>query len=561
MEIKKIIFRHTSGSKTNQEETFDYSETFEISLGRSSDQSIQFDPDGDVQVSRNHTVIKRDADGNFNITDMNSTNGTYVNGQKIVATTPLHAGDSVQLGLDGPKFEFDLYPRPKVLAATQLITPIQATQEVADYDSMNKDVIPEQPAQKVGIGQETLEHELRAERKKTSFNVLAIVLGLLILGSTAFYTIGSSFYKADDKPEVHTDKGNDQAHEEEVVPIKKYTAEDIAQSNMNKVVMIEAGWKLVHATKGDDIYHLYEAVDNPQTGKKMRVPVFIKFDEGSIEPFLNVRNKISDGEPIAGFGTGTGFVIDERGNIMTNKHVSSPWAVIPYQFQDEVGLLVAIENGKIVKKGLIKPPTNWVPVNTGLFGGKPASGKVVTGDLTYLDVIFAKTSQRSKAVITRESDDHDLAIIKIELIGEIEPVVFASSDEKINEGQKIVTLGYPGISPVQAVLNRDQYTRDAQYKIIPTPTVVEGIISKVILNSQEAAVNKNKYIASTVGESYQMTINTGPGHSGGPVFNDKGEVIGILNSIRIEFSSNTKFSFCVPSKYAKRLMTTQTVIK
>jgi predicted component of type VI protein secretion system len=50
----------------------------------------------DIRVSRVHCRIDRDKDG-YLITDLNASNGTYVNGQKI-DTHRLKAGDEIKLG-------------------------------------------------------------------------------------------------------------------------------------------------------------------------------------------------------------------------------------------------------------------------------------------------------------------------------------------------------------------------------------------------------------------------------------------------------------------------------
>ena len=51
----------------------------------------------DEEVSRRHAVI-RPGDGEIEIEDLGSRNGTYVNGVRIEAATRLAGGDSVKLG-------------------------------------------------------------------------------------------------------------------------------------------------------------------------------------------------------------------------------------------------------------------------------------------------------------------------------------------------------------------------------------------------------------------------------------------------------------------------------
>jgi predicted component of type VI protein secretion system len=51
----------------------------------------------DPEMSRRHAVIRR-LDGQVAIEDVGSTNGTYVNGQRIAGVAPLREGDVVRLG-------------------------------------------------------------------------------------------------------------------------------------------------------------------------------------------------------------------------------------------------------------------------------------------------------------------------------------------------------------------------------------------------------------------------------------------------------------------------------
>jgi serine protease Do len=54
--IERFVIRHTTGSKINQVEEFDFSKP-ELTIGRDSGCDIQFDPEQDVIVSREHGKI------------------------------------------------------------------------------------------------------------------------------------------------------------------------------------------------------------------------------------------------------------------------------------------------------------------------------------------------------------------------------------------------------------------------------------------------------------------------------------------------------------------------
>src|SRR3954471_19460836 len=53
---------------------------------------------GDSEISRVHARVFRDAAGQLTVEDLGSTNGTFVNGDRISAPTPLRPGDEVRVG-------------------------------------------------------------------------------------------------------------------------------------------------------------------------------------------------------------------------------------------------------------------------------------------------------------------------------------------------------------------------------------------------------------------------------------------------------------------------------
>lgn len=65
-----------------------------MSFGRGSEADFRFDDDG---LSRLHSSVYRDGDLVW-IVDENSTNGTFVNGEKVASGTPLKDGDAIRIG-------------------------------------------------------------------------------------------------------------------------------------------------------------------------------------------------------------------------------------------------------------------------------------------------------------------------------------------------------------------------------------------------------------------------------------------------------------------------------
>jgi len=543
MKINNIIIKHVSGTKSNQIDEFNFKDNDIITLGRSEDCMVRFDSDKEIGVSRNHAIIRKgDTSGQFYVEDNNSMNGVLVNEEKISGPKEIFPGDTIQLGLKGPKFSFDLDPRPVGNKATQLMHTVAATQELSVEEPHSPS-----PEVKQGIGKETFERAIVVERKKSMANMAAILGGLVLIVAALGFTFKDKLFPDPIVPDPWE-------------PPVELTLEDIVQDNMNKVVSIETGWKLIHAPTGDEIYHEYMEYTDPNTKQKYNLPVFIEMEPGKIEPSLGLRKNIGNGKPIASVGMGTGFVINKAGYIVTNKHVISSWRQEPYSFNDSQGILFKFEGGKWANKGITNAP-NWIPGKTTVFGREPIQGKILTAETTFLDVIFSKTIQRIKATISRESPEHDLAIIKIGSIGDLSPVSLASSDYKVREGQEIMSMGFPGLSPEAKKFTQDQsYAGNNDFKSAPSPTAAEGIISKVLNSAADASLSRTNDIVSGMGDYYQMTINTGGGNSGGPVFNDEGDVIGVLTAGAWD-SSGTKFTYSVPVKYIHRLMTTQTVIK
>ena len=84
----------------------------ETVIGREPSCHIALDPYGCILVSRHHALIRplhpqEDGLPRWQICDLNSANGTYVNGQYVKDCQLLQSGDRIELGQGGPQFVFE----------------------------------------------------------------------------------------------------------------------------------------------------------------------------------------------------------------------------------------------------------------------------------------------------------------------------------------------------------------------------------------------------------------------------------------------------------------------
>ena len=131
--------------------------------------------------------------------------------------------------------------------------------------------------------------------------------------------------------------------------------------------------------------------------------------------------------------------------------------------------------------------------------------------------------------------------------------VKVATNAKPAAGEKIVVLGYPDFAAKTfAVSERyiDKQVRTTE-SFVPEPYVTEGIVA-IVSSNRELRRDGVIYYGQR-GDLLQLTINsTGPGNSGGPVFNSVGDVIGIF---AMAFKSGyASSSGAVPIKYGLELM-------
>src|SRR5690348_7079510 len=152
-----------------------HSERFEkrvIALGRHVQSDLRFDPDGDLDVSARHAEIYGSVASGYHIRDLQSTNGTFLNGRRITAEEPLHDGDVIWLGAEGPQVEVHI-----ASAAAPVVSPDRV-----------KETVVRPSKQRVSTG----ERVKAAVRRETSGmrRLLLFAVVVLVGGTSAAYWVG-----------------------------------------------------------------------------------------------------------------------------------------------------------------------------------------------------------------------------------------------------------------------------------------------------------------------------------------------------------------------------------
>jgi serine protease Do len=588
----RVVIRHLSGSKVNQIEQFDLDGLQEITFGRDPSSKVVYDLQRDDEVSRRHAAIriKTDKDLYFRIADLNSSNGTFLNGERIAAEVELLPDDVVELGESGPKFTFDVQPRPANMPArTRSMTPMGAIDAAAtrivaasaqSATTMERTAAPDNRPRtvttntssmtssmaKVPVGKATIQRMLFEERRnvgKIWGGALAAVLVLAAVGGVLIYRHGQNVAGQLEKQVAAQAASTETVRSEAASALAKQaglTSADIKRLG-DATVYIDNVWQLYDWSTNRPLYQKMSRVDGNW------LPAYVRLDDGTIVRWLTLeQNKDDVYKAVGKRQSGSGFVVGEQGFILTNKHVAAGWAsryedFRIYDWRDGVVYNLGERRNRSTQRvNDVRSLTGWVPESGGYVfeAGSPRlisdGQRKFFGRNEVLTVQFPGTRIEINASLLRTSIDADIAEVKIDSSTALTKLELAD-DNSVSIGDKIMLLGYPDVSQGTIAVQQSNEGGILRNKTvnIPEPTVTQGIVSKMPTRKDKKDEG-GVATYGTIGDMYQLDIFAGPGDSGGPILNSSGKVIALLS---LGSASAEHVSFAVPVSYVRELLQPQ----
>lgn len=436
-----------TGARTGQRERYEKSV---IAIGRHPLSDLRFDPEGDRDVSSRHAEL-RVVDGRCTVRDLNSTNGTFVNGVRVEGERALQAGDVLSLGEMGPKVEFRVPSGDTAPVAGAADAAIAAPASIRAARTLPPRAGVRSTGERIAIAVSQHTRSLR--------RMLVGAIALLVVGVGGTWWIGQRESRVRGEQLDALLQRNDslsQAFENDMERMSgKLTGLDTALAQARhesdalraRLVQVRAG------DAGSANVEMWSAKLERAETRRQRLMTAASMDARAVNTangaaVLLVAVEMPDGHAFSG----TGFSITSDGLVVTNRH------------------LLTSDAGQTARRVL---------------------------------VIFSDTRDWLPARIVKSSATADLAFLQIEVAGRYPKVSgLAPSAQRVEVGSPVAIIGYP----------------------FGTETPMEGSGTRITARSTLGVGTVSKLLDDVL----QIDAYAGEGSSGSPLFDARGDVIGVI---------------------------------
>jgi S1-C subfamily serine protease len=208
---------------------------------------------------------------------------------------------------------------------------------------------------------------------------------------------------------------------------------------------------------------------------------------------------------------GTGFLMDRRGYVVTNRHIAEPW------WKSETAEALARD------------------------GFKPR--------FISLRAFFPKVGEALKAELHRVSPTFDLAVLRVDVKGrKIPDLPLDTSGRGAVPGQPVVVVGYPtGLEAILAKTDSSVVQEILSAQGTSNERITEALSDRGLIRPSTT----QGHIGDVTRTDVVFDAATTQGGSGGPVFNKYRRVIAVEYAMLPQFAGN---SYGVPIRYALELI-------
>ena len=281
-------------------------------------------------------------------------------------------------------------------------------------------------------------------------------------------------------------------------------------SHLSRGVCLIQGEYIFVDPKTEKPLRYMDGADGFQTAQTKRREIDSDFLGRSMEPMLSVSVN-GKGRLLQVPYTGTGFLVDGRGYLLTNKHVTEPW-------------LISREYRQVLDAGY-------------------------RGKLSVFRAFFGGFPEPFEVQVAKVSDVEDVALLRAELKGREIPVLPCEQDpHRLKAGQTVIVLGYPtGFDVLLAQLRSGgtkAYTEDygSTLEEIALTMAERGMIWPIGTRGMCGRIGEDKII---------YDASTAIGGSGGPVIGQDGKVVAINTALLRSFAGT---NFGIPVQLGLRLL-------
>jgi serine protease Do len=209
---------------------------------------------------------------------------------------------------------------------------------------------------------------------------------------------------------------------------------------------------------------------------------------------------------------GTGFLVDRRGLVLTNRHVSEPW------WNNDFAQSL-VERGYVPKQ-------------------------------TALRAFFTHEKKPFDLTLQGHAEHADLSLLRLDLGGvRLPPLPLDRSGKGAVTGQAVVLVGFPaGIEAMLAKIDAGLAKEIVTGSGMNTGRITEALAARGLVRPSTT----QGHIADITDTDIVFDAPTTQGGSGGPLLNRNGQVIGVAYAVLSRFGGN---SFAVPVRRALPLVT------